>query len=65
MFRLLKVKFFVSRLSYDECEKLYASLLMSRNDNISCNQALFKARFDSKREDLKHELLEILTYGPR
>lgn len=57
------IKFFVNRLSNDECVKLYAALLMSEDNQLSRQAALDKAFF-SKRSDLIRKLRSLTEYGP-
>lgn len=57
------IKFFVNRLSDDECVKLYAALLMSEDRQLNRQAALDNA-FLSKRIDLKRKLRELTEYGP-
>ena len=57
------VSFFVNRLSMENCVKLYASLIIAKNKNISRNDAI-EIAWHHKREDLKYLLLNLINFGP-
>lgn len=64
MFKQATIEKFVSHSSGDQCAKLYAALLMSKDRTLSRKDALWQARFESNRDDLVSALSDVFDYGP-